>query len=281
MKFINILIVLSLLSFLSCTKKEEKVEIIIDDVIETQMLESYKKGLKALEEGDALYAARHFTDAELLFPQSEWAPKSLLMAAYSYYSQDYFADAIDELERFIKTYPQSKRLDYAYFLLATCYYEKIIDEKKDLEPLIKAKETFNFVIQQYPSTDFALDAKFKLDLIREILASKEMYLGNYYIEKEKWIAAINRFKNVINDYETTIYVEEALHRLVELHFKIGLNDEAKKYAQLLGYNYQSSEWYKNSYKIFNKEYKIVLPKNNSKDSNFVIKKFKSIFKSNE
>ena len=277
MKFINILIVLSLLSFLSCTKKEEKVEIIIDDVIETQMLESYKKGLKALDEGDALYAARHFTDAELLFPQSEWAPKSLLMAAYSYYSQDYFADAIAELERFIKTYPQSNRLDYAYFLLATCYYEKIIDEKKDLEPLIKAKETFKFVIQEYPSTDFALDAKFKLDLIDETLAGKEMYIGRYYIKKEKWIAAINRFKYVVDNYSSTIYIEEALHRLVELHYKIGLIEESKKYAAVLGYNYQSGEWYEVSYQIFNKEFE---PKDNSikpKKGNFIFKKFKNLF----
>lgn len=277
MKFINILIVLSLLSFLSCTKKEEKVEIIIDDVIETQMLESYKKGLKALDEGDALYAARHFTDAELLFPQSEWAPKSLLMAAYSYYSQDYFADAIAELERFIKTYPQSNRLDYAYFLLATCYYEKIIDEKKDLEPLIKAKETFKFVIQEYPSTDFALDAKFKLDLIDETLAGKEMYIGRYYIKKEKWIAAINRFKYVVDNYNSTIYIEEALHRLVELHYKIGLIEESKKYAAVLGYNYQSGEWYEVSYQIFNKEFE---PKDNSikpKKGNFIFKKFKNLF----
>ena len=278
MKFINILIVLSLLSFLSCTKKEEKVEIIIDDVIETQMLESYKKGLKALDEGDALYAARHFTDAELLFPQSEWAPKSLLMAAYSYYSQDYFADAIAELERFIKTYPQSNRLDYAYFLLATCYYEKIIDEKKDLEPLIKAKETFNFVIQEYPSTDFALDAKFKLDLIDETLAGKEMYIGRYYIKKEKWIAAINRFKYVVDNYNSTIYIEEALHRLVELHYKIGLIEESKKYAAVLGYNYQSGDWYEVSYQIFNKEFE---PKDSTikpKKSNFIFKTFKNLFK---
>ena len=277
MKFINILIVFFFLSFLSCTKKEEKVEIIIEDVIETQMLESYKKGLKALDEGDALYAARHFTDAELLFPQSEWAPKSLLMAAYSYYSQDYFADAIAELERFIKTYPQSNRLDYAYFLLATCYYEKIIDEKKDLEPLIKAKETFKLVIQEYPNTDFALDAKFKLNLIDETLAGKEMYIGRYYIKKEKWIAAINRFKYVVDNYNSTIYIEEALHRLVELHYKIGLIEESKKYAAVLGYNYQSGEWYEVSYQIFNKEFE---PKDNSikpKKGNFIFKKFKNLF----
>ena len=277
MKIINILILISFLLFSSCSKKEEKVEIIIDDVIETQMFESYKKGLKALEEGDALYAAKHFTDAELLFPQSEWAPKSLLMAAYSYYSQDYFADAIAELERFIKTYPQSKRLDYAYFLLATCHYEKIIDEKKDLDPLIKAKETFNLVIKEYPNTDFALDAKFKLDLIDETLAGKEMYIGKYYIKKEKWIAAINRLKVIISDYDTTIYVEEALHRLVEVYYIIGLEEESKKYAKTLGYNYQSSKWYKESYRIFNKDYKVKRIDQKNEPKKKLLDRIKSFF----
>ncbi len=261
--------------FSSCVKKDEKVEIILDDEIETQMLDSYKKGLKALDDGDAIYAAKHFTDAELLFPQSDWAPKSLLMASYSYYSQDYFTDAIAELERFIRTYPQSNRLDYAYFLLATCYYEKIIDEKKDLKPLLQSKEIFQFIIKEYPQTDFALDAKFKLDLIDETLAGKEMYLGRFYIKKEKWIAAINRFKYVIEKYDRTIYIEEALHRLVELHYKIGMVDEARKYATLLGHNYQSGDWYQVSYKIFNKEFEY--NEKNKKKSNFILRKFKNLF----
>ncbi len=277
MKVINILAIISLLLFYSCTKKVEKVEVILDDEIESQMLESYKKGLKALDDGDALYAAKHFTEAELLFPQSDWAPKSLLMAAYSYYSQDYFADSIAELERFIKTYPQSNRLDYAYFLLATCYYEKIIDEKKDLGPLLKAKETFNFIIKKYPETDFALDSKFKLDLIDETLAAKEMYIGKHYIKKQKWIPAINRYKFVLQNYEKTIYIEEALHRLVELHYKIGMIDESKKYASLLGYNYKSSDWYQSSYKIFNKEFEYSKKNKKQKKGNFILKKFKKLF----
>ena len=146
-----------------------------------------------------------------------------------------------------------------------------------MEPLIKAKETFKFVIQEYPSTDFALDAKFKLDLIDETLAGKEMYIGRYYIKKEKWIAAINRFKYVVDNYNSTIYIEEALHRLVELHYKIGLIEESKKYAAVLGYNYQSGEWYEVSYQIFNKEFE---PKDNSikpKKGNFIFKKFKNLF----
>tara|TARA_S200000501_G_scaffold370091_1_gene410639 strand:+ start:1244 stop:2077 length:834 start_codon:yes stop_codon:yes gene_type:complete len=275
MKIINILALILLMLFSSCVKKDEKVEIILDDEIETQMLDSYKKGLKALDDGDAIYAAKHFTDAELLFPQSDWAPKSLLMASYSYYSQDYFTDAIAELERFIRTYPQSNRLDYAYFLLATCYYEKIIDEKKDLKPLLQSKEIFQFIIKEYPQTDFALDAKFKLDLIDETLAGKEMYLGRFYIKKEKWIAAINRFKYVIEKYDRTIYIEEALHRLVELHYKIGMVDEARKYATLLGHNYQSGDWYQVSYKIFNKEFEY--NEKNKKKSNFILRKFKNLF----
>ena len=277
-KFFLILIIIV---FFGCAKDKENKLIIQEQNLETQMISAYKEGLVFLDKGDGLSAAKKFNEAELLFPQSEWAPKSALMAAYSYYSYNYYGDSIYELEQFIKKYPNDERISYANFLLAMCYYQSIVDEKKDLEPLLKAREKFIYVMQNYPNTDFAMDAKFKLDLIREIIASKEMYLGNYYIQKEKWIAAINRFKTVINDYDTTIYVEEALHRLVELHYKIGLENEAKKYANLLGYNYLSSDWYKSTYKIFNKEYKLAKPEKRKKESNFLIKKYKSIFTKNE
>ena len=261
----------------SCSKEENKISIIKEDDIQMQMIEAYKEGIEALKENDVLYAAKKFNEAEILFPQSIWAPKSVLMAAYSYYSLDYYHDAIFELERFIKTYPQDKRLSYAHFLLAMCYYERIVDEKKDLEPLIKSQEKFLFVIENYPNTDFALDSKYKLDLINNVLASKEIYLGRYYISKEKWIAAINRFKYVLDYYDTTIYVEEAIHRLVEIYYRLGLIDESKKYASLLGYNYQSSKWYDESYRIFNKDYKSPIEKINNKKKNFIIKKFKTLF----
>ena len=261
----------------SCSKEENKISIIKEDDIQLLMIDAYKEGIKALKENDALYAAKKFNEAEILFPQSTWAPKSALMAAYSYYSQDYYPDAIFELERFIKTYPQDKRLSYAHFLLAMCYYERIVDEKKDLEPLIKSQEKFLFVIENYPNTDFALDSKYKLDLINNVLASKEIYLGRYYISKEKWIAAINRFKYVLDYYDTTIYVEEAIHRLVEIYYRLGLIDESKKYASLLGYNYQSSKWYDESYRIFNKDYKSSIEKINKKKGNFIIRKFKTLF----
>ena len=277
-KFFLILIIIV---FFGCAKDKENKLIIQEQNLETQMISAYKEGLDFLDKDDGLSAAKKFNEAELLFPQSEWASKSALMAAYSYYAYDYYGDSIYELEQFIKKYPKDERISYANFLLAMCYYQSIADEKKDLEPLLKARDKFIYVLENYPNTDFAMDAKFKLDLIREILASKEMYLGNYYIQKEKWIAAINRFKTVINDYDTTIYVEEALHRLVELHYKIGLENEAKKYANLLGYNYLSSDWYKSTYKIFNKEYKLAKPEKRKKESNFLIKKYKSIFTKNE
>ena len=277
-KFFLILIIIV---FFGCGKDKENKLIIKEQNLETQMISAYKEGLNFLDKDDGLSAAKKFNEAELLFPQSEWAPKSALMAAYSYYAYNYYGDSIYELEQFIKKYPKDERISYANFLLAMCYYQSIVDEKKDLEPLLKARDKFIYVVENYPNTDFAMDAKFKLDLIREILASKEMYLGSYYIQKEKWIAAINRFKTVINDYDTTIYVEEALHRLVELHYKIGLENEAKKYANLLGYNYLSSDWYKSTYKIFNKEYKLAKPEKRKKESNFLIKKYKSIFTKNE
>ena len=277
-KFFLILIIIV---FFGCAKDKENKLIIQEQNLETQMISAYKEGLDFLDKDDGLSAAKKFNEAELLFPQSEWAPKSALMAAYSYYAYNYYGDSIYELEQFIKKYPKDERISYANFLLAMCYYQSIVDEKKDLEPLLKARDKFIYLIENYPNTDFAMDAKFKLDLIREILASKEMYLGSYYIQKRKWIAAINRFKIVINDYDTTIYVEEALHRLVELHYKIGLENEAKKYANLLGYNYLSSDWYKSTYKIFNKEYKLAKPKKRKKESNFLIKKYKSIFTKNE
>ena len=239
------------------------------------MIEAYEEGLKELNNGDALFAAKKFNEAEILFPQSNIAPRAALMAAYSYYSQNYYADSIAELERFLKVYPKNKDIVYAEYLMGLCFYEQIVDEKKDLNSIESSKKIFLGIIDKYPSTDFALDAKFKLDLIYDILAAKEMYLGRYYVDRKKWIAAINRFKFVIDNYDTTIYVEEALHRLVEIYYLIGLENESKKYASLLGYNYQSSRWYENSYSVFEKNYKKIKIQ---KKNNNIIKKFKSLFK---
>ncbi len=262
----------------ACSKKIENENLIKEKNLELQVLEAYKEGKESLENGDVLFAAKKFNEAEILFPQSSWAPRSALMAAYSYYIQDYYGDAIAELERFIRIYPNHKNLDYVYYLLGISYYEQIVDEKKDLESIINAKKTFNVVINRFPNTEYSLDAEFKLDLINDILAAKEMYIGRYYVDKKKWIPAINRFREVVDKYDTTIYVEEALYRLVEIHYLLGLKSEATKYAKLLGYNYQSSIWYEKSYSIFNEKYK-TNEKNKLKKNkkSKIINKVKSLF----
>ena len=276
--FYKILVLIFFLNLNSCTTKEEKISIVEEKSLETQMIDAYNAGLEELEKNDVIYAARKFNEAELLYPQSIWAPRAALMAAYAYFSQLYYDDTILELEKFLQKYKNHPRRDYAYYLLALSHYNLIIDETKDLEEILKAKQYFKIIIKNYPNTEFAIDSEFKLELIQEILASKEMYLARYYVDREKWIPAINRFKTVINDYETTIYVEEALHRLVELHYKLGLVDESKKYASLLGYNYQSSEWYEESYKILNKNYVKTTKKENSEKERSILQKFKDLLK---
>ena len=277
MKFLNILIsILIFIGLISCSEKEEKISIITEDNLEMQMIEAYNEGLKEFNKGDIFFAAKKFNEVELLYPQSIWAPRSILMAAYAYYSQLYYTDAIIELERFLDKYDNHPNKDYAYYLLGICHYNQIVDEKKDLGEIIKSREYFTLLVNEFPSTDFAEDAKFKLELINEILASKELYLANYYLEREKWIPAMNRYKTIVDDYDTTIFIEEALFRLVELNYKLGIIDEAKKYTALLGYNYQSSDWYELSYKILNKEYTKSNIKKNEKKQNSLIKKFKEL-----
>ena len=274
MKKLNIILSIFLFFIAACSKEEKEISIIKETSQDLEMVSAYKEAYQALNEGDPYFAAKKFLEAELLFPQSIWAPRSALMASYSFYMQNYYSEALYNLNRFLKTYPTDKNIPYVNYLIAMCYYETIEDEKRDSGPLLKAKDQFNFIVQNYPDTEFALDAKFKLGLIEDILASKEMYLGRHYIKKEKWIAAINRFKIIIDDYNQTIFVEEALHRLVEINYKLGLIEESQKYANLLGYNYLSSEWYKKSYKVFNKEYQLVIKK---KDKKGVISKFKKLF----
>ena len=241
------------------------------------MIEVYTEAMREFERGDVLFAGKKFSEAELLYPQSIWAPKAVLMSAYGYFSQAYYSDAINDLERFLIKYKNHPNTDYAYYLLALCYYDQIVDETKDLKHILDSEKYFNIIVKNYPNTDYALDSQYKLEFIKEIKASKEMYLARYYIEREKWIPAIRRLKSIVNDYETTIYVEEALLRLVELHYKLGLVNEAQSYALLLGYNYQSSKWYEASYKILNKNYKRKkISRKDEKES--ILRKFKKLFK---
>ena len=276
MKKLNIIISIFLFLIIACSKEEKEISVIKETSQDLEMVTAYKEAYKALDEGDPYFAAKKFLEAELLFPQSEWAPRSALMASYSYYMQNYYSEALYNLDRFLKTYPSNKNIAYANYLIAMCYYETIEDEKRDSAPLLKAKNQLNFIIENYPNSEFAMDGKFKLNLIEDILASKEMYLGRHYIKKEKWIAAINRFKIIVNDYNQTVFVEEALHRLVEINYRLGLIEESQRYANVLGYNYLSSEWYKRSYKVFNQDYSTQIQKP-IKDKTGVLEKFKNLF----
>jgi len=175
-----LLIILSLFIF-SCSKKEQINQSTIKEKnLQSQVLETFIEGKEALDSGDVLFAAKKFTEVQVMFPQSIWAPQSNLMAAYAYYSQDYYLDATEELKIFLKKYPKHSNVDYAYYLMAICYYEQIVDEKKDLNSVLKSKENFEILIDKFPNPDYAQDSKFKLEFVMDILASKEMYLGRYY-----------------------------------------------------------------------------------------------------
>jgi len=274
------IILIILLAFLVACKNNDKesVSVIDEKDLDLQMIDAYKEGLKFLDDRMPLDAAKKFSEAEIIYPQSMWASRSALMTAYSYYYGNYYSDAIDELKRFIKIYPNNERINFAYYLLAMSYYEQITDETKDLGSILEAQKYFMYVQKKYHNSDYADDSEFKLELIKEILASKELYLAKYYIEREKWIPAINRFKIIVEKYDTTIYVEEALHRLVEIHYKIGLIEESKRYAKLLGYNYQSGDWYRESYKVFNKDYKKISKREKNKSKLSTLEKIKSLLR---
>ena len=273
---LNFILIIIYIFLVSCSNQEKEISTIKKLDQSQEMVSTYREGYEALEKGDMYFAANKFLEAELLYPQSIWAPKSALMASYSFYLQNFYSEAIMNLNRYINTYPTDKNIAYAHYLIAMCYYETIEDEKRDAAPIERAKDKFNFIIKNYSDTDFAMDASFKVELINDFLASKEMYLGRHYIKKEKWIPAIKRFQHIVKDYSQTVFIEEALHRLVEINYKLGLLEESKKYANLLGYNYQSSMWYEKSYKVFNQNYKLKKIEKN-KEKKGVTNKFKKLF----
>jgi outer membrane protein assembly factor BamD len=274
--FKNLLILLlSTFLLFSCSKKN-KQEVILKPSNEEIGKSIYAEAVEALKEGDAFYAAKKFKEAEGLLTQYVWSSKASLMASYADYSRNSYSNAIFGLERYINNYPADENIPYAHYLMAMCYYEQILDEKKDLKPLLKAKEKFEFIMKNYPDTDYGTDARFKIDLIIDQLAAKEMSIARFYMKTEKWISALNRLKIVVDKYETTVFVEEALHRLVEIYYRLGLEEEAKHAASILGYNYQSGEWYERSYKVFYAKYK---PKKikKEKEMGLIRRKIKSLF----
>ena len=270
-----LILILSAFLLFSCGKKN-KEEIISETDNEEIGKILYAEGVEALKEGDAFYAGKKFREAETLLSQYASASKASLMASYADYSRSSYSSAIFGLEKHISSYPADKNIDYAHYLIAICYYEQILDEKKDLEPLLKAKEKFEFIMKNYPNTDYGTDARFKIDLIIDQLAAKEMSVARFYMKTEKWIPALNRLKVVVDQYDRTVFVEEALHRLVEIYYRLGLEDEAKQAASILGYNYKSGNWYKRSYKVFNKKYKSKRIKK-KKEGGLIRRKIKSLF----
>jgi outer membrane protein assembly factor BamD len=274
--FKKLLILLLPFFFLFSCSNKENVKIVDEPTEEDMVVDVYYEAVDSLKSGDSYYAGKKFREVESLLPQSKWAAKASLMSGYADYSRNAYSKSILSLERYQSMYPADENIPYSHYLIAICYYEQILDEKKDLEPLLKAKKKFEFIMLNFPDTDYAIDAKFKIDLIIDQLAAKEMSIARYYMATEKWIPAINRLKIVVSKYETTVFVEEALHRLVEVYYKIGLIDEAKQAAAILGYNYQSSQWYERSYKVFNKKYRAKKVKK-EKELGLIRKKIKSLF----
>ena len=261
---------LILIIFLSISCSKEDIKYSKTNKVDPYIV--YQEGLEAFEKKDYFFASKKFDEAELNFSNPSLAAKSSIMSSYALYGINFYNQAEENLKRYFEVYPADKNIIYANYLLAIIYYEQIQDEKKDLAPLIKAKNQINFFIKKYPKSEYSTDLKFKLDLIQNQLAAKELYIAKYYISVQKWVPAINRLRNILDNYDKTIFIEEALHRLVEIHYYLGLEKEAKKYASLLGYNYNSSEWFEQSYKIINKNYEI------KKKTKPVTKEKESLFK---
>jgi len=265
----KIFLTFSLVIFLlSCSKKEPIYKSNDNQKISYEI---YREAIIAFDKNDFFFASKKFSEAELSFREPNLAAKSALMASFCLYAINFYIDAEENLNSFIKKYPGNKNIVYAHYLLAIIQYEQIQDEKRDLKPLIKADKKINFFLEKYPESEYAIDLKFKKDLIQNQLAAKELFIARYYISTKKWASAVNRLKNIINLYDKTIFIEEALHRLVEIHYYLGLDDEAKNYAKILGYNYNSSEWFEQSYKILNKDYKIQSIEKNFKKDSFIKK----------
>ena len=270
-KLIHLLLIFFLI--ISCSKEEPELNI---PASTDQSFVIYKEAVEAMKKGNYLRASEKFSEAELILPKIEFSSKALLMSSYCLYLINFYEDATVNLERFISQYPADKNLAYAQYLIAITLYEQILDEKKDIEPLLKVKKKIEIFLKNFPNTEYALDLKFKLDLVNNQLAAKEMYIAKYYIKTQKWIPAINRLKFIVSDFSKTVFVEEALHRLVEVYYRIGLPEEAKVAAAILGYNYNSSEWYEQSYKILNKSYKLTKKNEINKDMGLIKKTIKKI-----
>lgn len=260
----------------SCAKKKE-VELNVPPSKE-KSFEIYNEAVEAMNRGDYLYASKKFSESEIILLEREDASKASLMSSYCLYIINFYPEATASLERFINQYPANKNIAYANYLITIILYEQILDEKKDIKPLLKSKEKIILFLNNFPDTEYALDLKFKLNLVNTQLAAKELYVAKFYIVKQKWIPAINRLKTIVNDYSETVFIEEALHRLVEVYYRVGLIEEANAAATILGYNYNTSEWYEQSYRVLNKNYKVAQKVVQKKNNGLIKRTIKKILK---
>ena len=249
--YLRLFLTVALLSFFSSCSREKPIYVPAE-IKDPFVL--YEEGYALFSKNDFFNANKKFSEAELNFDDLNLAAKSALMSCFSLYGINFYNEALNNIERFLKTYPADKNVMYAEYLKAVIFFEQMSDEKKDINPLLKANEQINYFLKKYPNSDYAIDLSFKKNLVANQLAAKELFIAKYYMSVKKWTPAINRLKNIVNNYSSSIFIEEALHRLVEIHYYIGLENQAQKYATILGYNYNSSEWFEQSYKILNKDY---------------------------
>lgn len=237
---------LCILALGACAKDKDSADATKPQVPVEQM---YNNAAAKLDKGDYDDAAKDFDEVDRQYPYSPWAARAELMTGYAHYKHLKYDEAVLALDRFIELHPGDKDIDYAYYLKALCYYEQIVDVRRDQKMTQLALDNLKQVVERFPESKYAKDASLKIDLTTDHLAGKEMEVGRYYLERKQYNAAITRFRRVVDQYQTTTQVPEALHRLVECYLSLGLLDEAKKAAAILGYNYPDSSWYEDTYKL--------------------------------
>ena len=244
--FVTFFLILFTFFLTNCSSKNENL-IKPKKTIPLELL--YKEAYKNFEQGKYQTAVELFQEVEKNYGYTEWASKALLLRSYIYYDSSRYIEALENLKNYKKLYYNNSELAYVEYLIGICLFEQININSRDQTSTKLAKQQFNKVITNYPNTIYAEDLKVKIDLVNDQLAGKEMYVARYYQKREKWLAALKRLTNILETYQSTIYVEEALHRMVEIHYKIGNVEAAKKYASILGYNFNDSDWFKKSYTI--------------------------------
>ena len=255
--FTKLLVIILLLLNISCSTKEIK-----ETSLERSVDEIYNSAMDLLENKKYKKASSEFEEVERQHPYSIWATRAQLMSAYVSYKLNNYDLSISASNRYIELHPGAKDVDYAYYLIALCYYQEINDFRRDQSNTTKALDAFNKLIRRFPNSEYTRDSKLKLDLVKDHLAAREMNVGRIYQDLDNYIAAINRFKTVVDSYSKTSHLPEALARLTELYFVLGLYDEAKVYASVLGHNYPNNKWYSYSYSLFTDKKNNLLSTNN-------------------